>query len=198
MNMLIHVGSMRRVSEGSTLISQALENVVSLLHDFISDVDSVGFALFDHQYYEIFPLTVKNSNMFDQIMKSPAPKRGDIYMLTHVHIYTYAHTYTCMLTQVYNKCLYIYTPHVSTYSIHRYISIHTQTRTRSNYPYTHKASGLHLCRLTALFDTGRLLLKLSHTAHLAVALRDVDQGGFLRVCLCNARTVTYYKRGLVS
>ena len=78
MNMLIHVGSMRRVSEGSTLISQALENVVSLLHDFISDVDSVGFALFDHQYYEIFPLTVKNSNMFDLIIKSPAPKRGDI------------------------------------------------------------------------------------------------------------------------
>ena len=67
---------MRRVFAGSTLISQALENVVNLLQDFISDVDSVSFALFDHQYYEVFPLTRKNGGMFDQIMKSPAPKRG--------------------------------------------------------------------------------------------------------------------------
>ena len=103
MNMLIHVGSMRRVSEGSTLISQALENVVSLLQDFISDVDSVGFALFDHQYYEIFPLTVKNGNMFDQIMKSPAPKRGDIYMLahTHAHIYICSHIHMFIYTYIY-------------------------------------------------------------------------------------------------
>ena len=69
-------GSMRRVFAGSTLISQALENVVNLLQDFISDTDSVSFALFDHQYYEVFPLTRKNGGMFDQIMKSPAPKRG--------------------------------------------------------------------------------------------------------------------------
>ena len=69
-------GSMRRVFEGSTLISQALENVVNLLQDFISDIDSVSFALFDHQYYEVFPPTRKNGAMFDEIMKSPAPKRG--------------------------------------------------------------------------------------------------------------------------
>ena len=69
-------GSMKRVSEGSTLISQALDNVVNLLQDFVSDNDCVSFSLFDHQYFEVFPMMKKMPSMFDAIANAPSPKRG--------------------------------------------------------------------------------------------------------------------------
>ena len=69
-------GSMKRVSDGSTLIEQALENVLNVFEEFIAVQDSVSFTLFDHQYNEIFPMSIKSAGMFDKIKHSPPPKRG--------------------------------------------------------------------------------------------------------------------------
>ena len=69
-------GSMRREISGSTLMKQAIDNVLAVFVDYILDIDSVSFALFDHEYKPVFHMSNKSANMYDLIKNCPQPKRG--------------------------------------------------------------------------------------------------------------------------
>jgi hypothetical protein len=71
-------GSMSRKPDttGSTLMQQAIENVLSVYSHFIVNGDSVSLTLFDHEYNEIFPMALRSPEMYDLIKNAPTPKRG--------------------------------------------------------------------------------------------------------------------------